>query len=64
MPPRVREVVAMLESMGFRLLRRGKGDHSLYVRGTDTEVIDGGPNHEMSKGLWEKLRKKYGLRRK
>jgi hypothetical protein len=54
----------MLEAIGFRLRRRGRGDHSVYARGNDVEVIDGGPNHEMSKGLWEKLRKKYRLRGK
>jgi len=52
----------MLEDIGFVLKRRGKGDHTIYVRGTEEESIDGSPNHEMPKGRWEKLRKKYGLR--
>ena len=47
MPPRVREVVRMLEEIGFRFKRRGKGDHTIYIRGNEEEVVDGGPNHEM-----------------
>jgi hypothetical protein len=49
----------MLEAIGFRFLRRGKGDHTIYVRGDDLEALDGGPNHEVPKGRWERLRKKY-----
>ena len=64
MPPRVREVVSMLEAIGFRLVRSGKGDHSIYQRDREIEVIDGGPNYELRKGMWEKLRKKYGLPRR
>jgi predicted RNA binding protein YcfA (HicA-like mRNA interferase family) len=52
----------MLEAIGFELLRSGKGDHTIYVRGTEKETIDGGPNHEMSKGTWLKLRKRYRLK--
>ncbi len=63
MPPRVREVVAMLEAIGFRRLRSGKGDHTIYARGEEREALDGGPNHEVPKGTWEELRKRYGLRR-
>jgi predicted RNA binding protein YcfA (HicA-like mRNA interferase family) len=51
----------MLEAIGFRRLRFGKGDHTVYARGVERVVIDGGPNHEMSKGQWEKLRKEYDL---
>jgi len=52
----------MLEVIGFRFLRRGKGDHDVYARGTEREIIAGSMNHELPKGLWEELRKKYGLR--
>jgi hypothetical protein len=52
----------MLEGVGFVLKRRGKGDHTIYSRGSQEESIDGSANHEMPKGRWYKLRKKYGLR--
>jgi len=52
----------MLEAVGFRLLRHGKGDHDVFARGTERETLDGDLNHELPKGSWEKLRKKYGLR--
>jgi hypothetical protein len=52
----------MLEQVGFRFKRRGKGDHTVYARGSEEEVIDGSPNHEMPKHRWEMLRKKYGLK--
>jgi predicted RNA binding protein YcfA (HicA-like mRNA interferase family) len=62
MPPRVREVVRMLEAIGFERLRSGKGDHTIYARGTERVTIDGGPNREFPKGRWEKLRKAYDLK--
>lgn len=43
-------------------LRRGKGDHDVYARGTERESIDGDPHHEVPKGKWDQLRKKYGLK--
>lgn len=52
----------MLEDVGFSRLRPGKGDHTIYARGAERVVLDGGPNHEMAKGLWTKLRKAYGLK--
>jgi len=39
-----------------------KGDHTIYARGLEEEVIDGSPNHEVPKHRWEMLRKKYGLK--
>jgi len=57
----VREVVKMLEAIGFRRLRPGKGDHTILARGDDRISVAGGPNREMKKGSWEKLRKKYEL---
>jgi hypothetical protein len=51
----------MLEAVGFHRLRSGKGDHVIYARGNERESLDGGPNHEIPKPRWEKLRKKYGL---
>ena len=62
MPPRVREVVQILKDVGFTRLRSGKGDHTIYARGTERVVLDGGPNHEIPKTYWEKLRKAYGLK--
>ncbi len=61
-PPRVRDVVRMLEAVGFQRLRSGKADHTIYARGDEREAIDGGPNHEVPKPRWEKRRKKYGLK--
>jgi len=61
MPPRNREVVRMLEAIGFRWLRSGKGDHTVYARGAERVVLDGGPNHETPKPVWAKLRKLHGL---
>lgn len=52
----------MLEEIGFRRLRSGKGDHTVFARGPERVALDGGPNHEMPKGQWQKLRKKYGLK--
>jgi predicted RNA binding protein YcfA (HicA-like mRNA interferase family) len=52
----------MLEEIGFQRLRSGKGDHTIYERGAERVSIDGGPNHEMPKGRWQKLRKKFGLK--
>jgi hypothetical protein len=52
----------MLTEIGFKRLRAGKGDHVIYARGTERESVDGGPNHELPKPYWDKLRKKYGLR--
>jgi predicted RNA binding protein YcfA (HicA-like mRNA interferase family) len=51
----------MLEAIGFRRLRSGKGDHTIYARGADRVSIDGSPSKELKKGTWESLRKKYGL---
>jgi hypothetical protein len=51
----------MLEAIGFRFLRRGKGDHSVYARGTERISLDGSDNREMKKGAWEKLRKRFDL---
>lgn len=39
MPPRVREVAARLNAMGFLLERRGKGDHSIYRHPVTHEII-------------------------
>ena len=52
----------MLEDVGFRFERQGKGDHSIYVRGDEQESIAGAPNHEVPKKRWERLRKKYKLK--
>ena len=62
MPPRVREVVRMLEEVGFRRFRSGYGDHTVFARVTERVALDGGPNHELPKPVWAKLRKKYGLK--
>ncbi len=62
MPPRIREVVRMLEEVGFQRLRSGKGDRTDFARGSERVTLDGGPNHELPKPVWAKLRKKYGLR--
>jgi len=51
----------MLEAIGFRFLRRSKGDHTIYVRENIKVVIAGGDNREMKKGAWEILRKRLGL---
>ena len=51
----------MLEAIGFQRLRSGKGDHTIFARGTERVTIDGSPNHELKKGFWLKLRKEYGL---
>jgi len=50
-----------LESIGFRRLRSGKGDHTIYARGSERVSIDGGPNRELKNGFWLKLRNEYGL---
>jgi predicted RNA binding protein YcfA (HicA-like mRNA interferase family) len=51
----------MLEAIGFRRLRSGKGDHTIYARGTERVVIDGGPNHEIPMPVWRKLRREFDL---
>jgi hypothetical protein len=52
----------MLEEIGFRFQRRGKGDHTIYMRGDQQESVAGSPNHEVPKKRWERLRKKYDLK--
>jgi hypothetical protein len=54
----------MLEAVGFRRLRSGKGDHTVFGRETERVALDGGPNHELPKPVWEELRKNYGLKEK
>jgi predicted RNA binding protein YcfA (HicA-like mRNA interferase family) len=51
----------MLETIGFRFVRRGKGDHTLYARGDEIVIIAGSPNRELKKGAWETLRKRFDL---
>jgi predicted RNA binding protein YcfA (HicA-like mRNA interferase family) len=64
MPPRVREVIRMLEEVGFRRLRSGKGDHTIFARGEERVALDGSPNHELPMPVWAKIRKNYGLKEK
>ena len=52
----------MLEEVGFRRLRAGKGDHTIYARGKERVALDGSPNHELPMPVWVKIRKNYGLR--
>jgi hypothetical protein len=53
----------MLKAVGFVKLRPGgRGDHTIYGRGTERVSLDGEPNHEVPMPVWAKLRKKYGLK--
>ncbi len=62
MPPRVREIVARLMRLGYIRKRHGKGDHTVYYnpRTGDQITLDGSPNHELPKAVWEKLKKRLG----
>ena len=62
MPPRVREIVARLRAAGYEMVRRGKGDHTIYVHPVtgDKIVIDGSPDHELPRPVWQKLKKRFG----
>jgi predicted RNA binding protein YcfA (HicA-like mRNA interferase family) len=62
MPPRVREVVARLRAAGYEVARRGRGDHTIYrhPETNDMVVIDGSPDHEVPKAVWQKLKKRFG----
>jgi predicted RNA binding protein YcfA (HicA-like mRNA interferase family) len=59
---RSRSVVARLIAVGYVLKRRGKGDHSVYFNPeTNHQItIDGGPNHELPKPVWQKIKKRLG----
>jgi predicted RNA binding protein YcfA (HicA-like mRNA interferase family) len=52
----------MLEEIGFRLERQGKGSHAVYRRDDEEVVIAGAPGDELKKGYWEKLRKRFRLK--
>jgi hypothetical protein len=42
---------------------KGKGDHVIYRNPVTGAVLslDGGPNHKVLRGVWAKLKKRYGL---
>jgi len=65
MPPRVREIVARLKAMGFVIVRRGKGDHTIYEHPETGQkiVIDGSPDHEVPMPVWVKLKKRFKWKR-
>lgn len=53
-----RDLVKKLESIGFKLERNG-GNHDIYCRGSDQEVI---PRHkEINERLAKAILKKWGL---
>ncbi|MGP6158902.1 MAG: type II toxin-antitoxin system HicA family toxin [Vulcanimicrobiaceae bacterium] len=63
MPTRKREVIRMIEAIGFRWLREGKGDHAVYARGEGERIVlDGDMNKELPTGFWLRIQKKYGLK--
>jgi predicted RNA binding protein YcfA (HicA-like mRNA interferase family) len=61
MPPRVREVVRLLEQQGWRLIRFGKGDHRIFERDGEIEVVDGAESREFSAPAWAKMKKRHGF---
>ncbi|MBC5811189.1 MAG: hypothetical protein GIW95_10135 [Candidatus Eremiobacteraeota bacterium] len=48
--------------LGYIRKRHGKGDHTVYYnpRTGDQITLDGSPNHELPKAVWEKLKKRLG----
>ncbi len=53
-----RELIKKLESIGFELYRNG-GNHDIYKRGADNEVI---PRHkEINENLAKAILRKWGL---
>jgi predicted RNA binding protein YcfA (HicA-like mRNA interferase family) len=63
MPPRVREVVRILERHGWVLARCGRGDHRVFKKDGASEsiVISGSDHRELKKGAWEEVRKRLRL---
>ena len=64
MPPRVREVKALLRAMGYTVTRPGKGDHAVFHNPTtgETYALDGADSHEMPRKARLRLKKRLGLR--
>lgn len=64
MPPRVRDVKKMLRKQGYTVERPGKGDHTVFYNPATGEVysLDGADSYELPRGVWDKLRKRLGLR--
>jgi predicted RNA binding protein YcfA (HicA-like mRNA interferase family) len=63
-PPRVREVKKLLRDNGYTVERAGKGDHTIFYNPQSGDVysLDGSEGHELPRGVWEKLRKRLGLK--
>jgi predicted RNA binding protein YcfA (HicA-like mRNA interferase family) len=64
MPPRVREAKRYLRDHGFTIERTGKGDHTVFYNPTSGEqyTLDGADSHELPRPVWEKLKKRLGMK--
>jgi len=51
--------------MGFVIVRRGKGDHTIYEHPETGQriVIDGSLDHEVPMPVWLKLKKRFKWKR-
>ena len=62
MPPRVREIIRLLEAQGWRMVRFGKGDHRIFERNGEVQVVDGAESREFSRAAWAKMKKRHGFK--
>ena len=62
MPPKVREVIRLVERDGWRQVRT-RGSHRVYKHPTKPgiTVISGHPGVDMPQGTWENVLKQAGL---
>lgn len=58
-PPKVREVIRMLEGDGWRLVRC-KGGRRIYRKDDRVVTIHGNDNHVLTIGTWKAILKQAG----
>lgn len=58
-PPKVRDVIRMLEAEGW-MLSRCKGGRRIYRKGEKVVTIHGNDNHVLTVGTWKAIQKQAG----
>lgn len=58
-PPKVRKVISMLESEGWRL-HRTVGDHRQFVKGGRAVTVSGRMGDHLPKGTWGAIKRTVG----
>lgn len=43
------------------MIRYGKGDHRIFTRNGEIEVVDGAESREFSAPAWAKMKKRHGF---